>query len=139
MTRLTRRLLAAAIVLVPACGGDESFSPTLETVAGSYEATTFTATESGNTVDLLLLGTTLSITLNENGTTSGRLFAPGLDEDGGDVDVDMAGTWTLQESTVTFNQLGDSFIPGFPFTADRNRLSAEGSSSGATIRVILTK
>jgi hypothetical protein len=45
-----------ALVLAMAlggCGDDDSFSPTTETVAGSYSAATFTVTSAAGTVDLL--------------------------------------------------------------------------------------
>ena len=79
------------------------------------------------------------MTLNQDGTTSGRLFAPGLGVGGTDFDIDLAGTWTLTDGTVTFDQTGDTFVRDVPFTAERNRLSGEGTFSGVTIRVVLTK
>jgi len=91
------------------------------------------------TSDFLNLGATLTLTLNADGTTEGRLLAPGLDEEGGDVDVDLVGTWMLAGSIVTFDQPGDTFLPDLPFTADRDRLTGEETSAGTTTRVILTK
>jgi len=66
---------------VQACG-DESFSPIVENVAGSYQAATLTATLGDLTTDLLDLGSTLTLTLNADGTTEGRLLGPGLGEGG---------------------------------------------------------
>lgn len=71
--------------------------------------------ENGITADLLLLGASLTVVLNQDGTTTGRLLAPGLGENGADVDEDLAGTWTLEGSTVTFDQSGDTFIRDAPF------------------------
>jgi hypothetical protein len=121
-----------------ACGGD-SFSPTVETVAGSYTAGSLTASAAAGTTDLLALGSTVDITLAADGTTSGRLFVPGGAEDGSDLDVDLVGTWTLSGSTVTFNQAGDTFIRDVPFTAGPNRLSGEGTFSGTIVRLVLNK
>jgi hypothetical protein len=79
MRRSRRGLLLFVALLAPGCGDDDTpFSPTMESVAGSYQATTLTATQAGLTLDLLTLGSSLSLTLNQNGTTSGRLFAPAL-------------------------------------------------------------
>lgn len=60
-------------------------------------------------------------------------------ENGADVDEDLAGTWTLESTTVTFDQSGDPFIRDVPFTAERNRLSAEGTFNGVIVRAVLTK
>lgn len=132
------RCMLAGLALF-ACGEGTPFSPTVENVAGSYQATTLTATESGITADLLLLGASLTVVLNQDGTTTGRLLAPGLGQNGADVDEDLAGTWTLEGSTVNFDQPGDTFVRDVPFTAEPNRLSAEGTFDGVIIRVVLTK
>jgi hypothetical protein len=121
------------------CGGEDTFSPTLETVAGSYTASSLTLVSSVGTTDLLALGSTVAITLAPDGTTSGRLFVPGGADDGSDLDVDLSGTWTLSGTTVTFNQAGDSFIRDVEFTAKLNQLNGEGVFSGATVRVVLGK
>jgi hypothetical protein len=140
MTRSVRALFVAAALLAPACGDDETpFSPSVETVSGSYAATSLTATAGGITVNLLQLGGSLTLVLNQDGTTTGRLFAPGLGVNGEDIDQDLAGTWTLDGSTVTFDHPGNTFIRDVPFTAERDRLRAESIFEGATIRATLTK
>jgi hypothetical protein len=133
------RLFLAILPLAASCGGDDPFSPTVENVAGSYEATSLTGTQSGVTVNLLSLGASVEMVLNVNGTTTGRVFAPGLDQGGQDLDVDLAGTWTLQGETVTFSQAGDTFIRDVPFTVGRNRLQGEDTFSGVLVRLTLTK
>lgn len=140
MRAVIRAVRASALALVlGACGGEGSFSPTVETVSGSYTARTLTLTSAVGTTDLLALGSTVAITLAADGTTSGRLFVPGGAEDGSDLDVDLAGTWTLVGTTVTFNQTADSFIRDVEFTAVPNQLNAEGTFSGAIIRLVLRK
>ena len=121
------------------CGGEDPFSPTVESVTGSYAATSLTLTSSVGTTDLLTLGSTVALTLAADGTTSGRLFVPGGDDDGGDLDVDLAGTWTLSGSTVTFNQTGDSFIRDLDFAAGPDQLNGQGEFSGAFVRLVLRK
>jgi hypothetical protein len=133
------KLASVVAFLTLSCGGDEAFTPTVENIAGSYQASSLTGTQSGITVNLLSLGATVAIVLNEDGTTTGRVFAPGLDEGGEDLDVDLAGTWTLQGETVTFNQAGDTFIRDIPFTVGRNRLQGEGTFNTVTVRLTLTK
>jgi hypothetical protein len=135
-----RATIALTLALaLGSCGGEDTFSPTVESVAGSYTASSLTLTSSVGTTDLLALGSTVDITLAADGTTSGRLFVPGGDDDGSDLDVDLAGTWTLSGSTVTFNQTGNSFIREVEFTAGPDQLNGEGEFSGAIVRLVLRK
>jgi hypothetical protein len=139
MKRRASRFAPAALVLLLACGGSDSFTPTEETVAGTYEASTFTLTSFSGTTDLLLAGATVDATLAPDGTTSGRLFVPGAEEDGGDLDEDLTGTWTLAGQTVSFNQTAETFIGEAEFIAGRNTLTAEGTFDGLSIFLQLAK
>jgi hypothetical protein len=139
MRRRAFRFAPAALLLLLACGGSDSFTPTEETVAGTYEASTFTLTSFSGTTDLLLAGATVDATLAPDGTTSGRLFVPGGEEDGSDLDEDLTGTWTLTGQTVTFNQTADTFIGEAEFTAGRNTLTGEGAFDGVSIFLQLVK
>jgi hypothetical protein len=65
--------------------------------------------------------------------------APGGDGAGGDLDQDLAGTWTLSGDTVTFNPTGASVIQGAQFTAARDQLTGEGTFGDQTLRLVLTK
>ena len=136
---ISREVALGLAVALAACGGDDRFSPTVETVVGSYTASTFTLTTSAGTTNLLTSGATVSVTLAADGSTTGRLFVPGGAEDGGDFDADLAGTWALAGSTVTFSQTADTFIRDVAFTATRNRLTAEGTFDEETVRLVLTK
>ena len=131
-------MLALALSAV-ACGDDDSFSPTVETVAGSYTATTFTVSSVVGSVNLLAGGATVTLDLATDGTTTGRLFVPEGELDGSDLDADLTGTWSLTDSTVTFEQSADTFIPDVDFIASSNRLTGEGTFSGGTLLLVLTK
>ena len=74
-----------------------------------------------------------------NGTTTGRLFVPGGNEDGSDLDEDLTGTWSLSNSTVTFSQTADTFIRDAEFTATHDLLTGEGTFNGSTIQLVLGK
>jgi hypothetical protein len=139
MRRRAFRFPQAALLLLLACGGSDSLTPTEETVAGTYEASAFTATGFSGTTDLLLAGATVDATLAADGTTSGRLFVPGGEEDGSDLDEDLTGTWALTGQTVTFNQTADTFIGEAEFIAGRNTLTAEGTFNGLSIFLQLVK
>lgn len=134
MTRITTPL-AFSLALLAAC----SDALTVESVAGSYEATTFTVREGSTTEDLLAAGASINLTLTAAGTTSGRLFVPGGAEDGSDFDADLTGAWALSGKQVTFDHAADTFIRDMPFTADDGRLSGEATFSGATLRVVLER
>lgn len=136
MARL-RGLLLGSIVGLAACDGPTL--PTVDSVAGAYRATTFTVEQGGVTEDILAKGGLINLTLNRDGTTAGRLFAPGGGEDGSDFDADLTGTWSLTGTLVTFQHEADTFVRDVPFTVSDDRLSAEATFSGVTLRVVLTK
>ena len=130
-----RWLVIALAATLVACG--EPFVPSLESIAGSYSATTFTTTTGGTTTNQLFAGAEFTITLTAAGTTTGRLFVPGGGAGGGALDADLAGTWTLTGSTVEFTQTADTFVRDMIFTASAGRLRGGDTFSGTTIRVIL--
>ena len=138
MRSLTLRGSTLALTIALAACGDD-FSPTVENVAGSYAASTFTQRTDAGTTDLLALGAVVSIELAEDGTTTGEIFIEGAGEGGGDLDEDLAGTWTLTGSTVIFDQDADTFIRDVEFTADEDRLTGEDTFDDVTIRLVLTK
>lgn len=140
MQSVIRRMFGLALTLgALACGGDDPFTPTMETVAGSYTATTFTLSSVVGEINLLAGGATVTLNLASNGTTTGRLLVPDGNGDGSDLDADLTGTWSLTDSTVTFEQSADTFIPDVDFVASANRLTGEGTFSGGTLRLVLTK
>lgn len=132
------RMGIVGLALATGCGGD-SFTPTEETVAGSYSATVLTLTTGGQTTDYLALGATVDLTLAADGTTTGRLFVPGGAEGGGNLDADLAGTWDLNGRVVTFNQTADTFIRDSEFSAGENTLTGQEIFSGTTVRLVLAR
>ncbi|MEP6550544.1 MAG: hypothetical protein ABJB95_05140, partial [Gemmatimonadales bacterium] len=108
--------LTAFPAVLFACG--DSTSPQLS-VVGSYEAVVFATTPSGGTPrDELQAGSTFTITLNSDGSTSGHLFVaangttPALN-------ADMAGTWTRNGNSVSFTQTADTFVRNMTFAVQR--------------------
>ena len=62
------------------------------------------------------------------------------DEDRGEVvDEDMAGSWTLEGTTVSLNQSADTFIRDLPLTVDGNTLTGEATYVGAQVHLILSR
>lgn len=70
---------------------------------------------------------------------SGRLFVPGADEDGGNIDENLVETWTLSGNVVRLQHEADTFIRDMPFEFGNDRLTGEQTFSGTTIRVVLTR
>ena len=131
----TLRLLAVAALL--ACS--DAFKPNIENVAGAYNLQSLITTDVTDTTDWVAAGTTLSLALNRNGTTTGHIFAPGAGAGGSDFEADLAGTWTLTGDTVRFTQTADTFLRDMAFTAGENRLSGDQTFGGTRIRALLTK
>jgi hypothetical protein len=75
------------------------------------------------------------MTLASDGSTTGRLFIPGGAEDGGDLDEDLVGTWTLAGSTINFNQIADTFIRDVEFAVG---LTGTGTFEDETLRLVLS-
>lgn len=133
------RCLALGLALAAAGCGDDAFDPTNENVAGAYSAETFTVTRAGGVEDLLALGAEVTIALAADGTTTGRLFVPDGEEEGGDLERDLTGTWTLADDIVTFDHESDTFIRDVQFTPTEGRLTSEGIFGPETLRLVLRK
>lgn len=132
--------MRAAIVLVLtafALGCEDTAEPTPSVVEGAYEAVAFTASMNGTVIDHLAAGAELEITLAEDGTTTGLLFIPGADEGGGDLQADLAGSWTLDGGIVTFDQVADTFVRDMPFEYRDGRLLGDATFSGVRVQVTL--
>ncbi len=130
--------LAVAVVAAVACS--DAFTPTTENVAGDYSLEKLLIiTDTGGTSDWRAAGSTFTISLATNGTTTGHLFIPGGDEGGGDFNRDMAGTWALSGDTVSFDQAADSFVRDYVWSARANRIVTDRTIPGVRVIVVLTK
>jgi hypothetical protein len=150
----TKRTLASLpllfILALGACeqspsGIDPSLAA-MQKVAGSYVAssaygaTRFNTIIEGQTTNWLAKGAVLQINLSADGTTTGRLLVPGMDEGGGDFDKDLAGRWSLKGDTVHFEQSADTFVRDMPFLVRGNTLQGDGDfGNGNRIQVTFTK
>jgi hypothetical protein len=139
MPSISLRSAALAIaIFLASCGDDDSFSPAPDDVSGSYSASSFTVTDSSETVDLLATGASVQITLASDGATTGRLLLPGGDPNG-DHDEDLAGTWTLSGDKVTISPRGPSVLRFTEFTVAPDQLTGERVLSGETLHLVLTR
>jgi hypothetical protein len=141
---MTGRAFAAALVVLAMTGcQNESNFVTVQTgrviraeVVGTYDAIEMSATLGGATTDVLAAGGSLVLTLDVLVNTSGRLIAPGLGPDGGNLDQDLAGTWTFNPITGVVNLALDeeSFVGAITYessrTADFLSIRLSGSAAG---------
>jgi len=141
--RISRSLLLIGLpALVLACGGSDE--PSSSPYAGSYVATSWTTTGNSGHQDQLLAGSTLQITLNPNGTTTGHLHvaASGANPV---FDADMAGSWAVSGNTVVdFTQAADTFVKDMLFTVGSNiqgiiTLTGDKTFSVTQIQITLTR
>jgi hypothetical protein len=123
-----------------ALSGCESTAPELADVTGSFTATAFTTSSGGGTpIDQLAAGATVTLVLNSDHTTSGRLFAPG--EDG--IDASLVGTFAYDEekAELTLQHDADTFLRDMRFevSEDDGRVRLEGSEtfSGTVVSITL--
>lgn len=135
------RALFLILVLVAAagCDDDPTYPPTMADIAGTYTATRLEVTSGGSTMDMLAAGTELEITLLLNGTTEGRLFIPEGEDDGSDVEADLAGAWSVASWEVTFSHPADTFVRDMAFTWDDGTLRGDEMLGGERVVVVLTR
>lgn len=141
MRAVIRGAMLCLALTLAACGDDDDdgFDPTVDDVAGSYSASAFTLASGNGEFDLLAFGATVTATLNADGTTTGRLQVPGGVGGQGAIDEDLAGTWSLSGTTVTFSPSASSLISDVDFAVGPNTLTGEGIYMGAVLLLVLTR
>ena len=87
-------------MLGAACSDDDPTAPTMSQVAGSYRATTFTATSGAATLDVLQSGGSLTAQFDASGTVTGHVKIPSEA-----VDEDFAGTWKIDGGEVEIEEV----------------------------------
>jgi hypothetical protein len=136
-TQRCARTLTASVFLAAALACDDPTGPSVEAVAGTYTATQLTTTEGGTITNQLAAGASITLTLNANGTTSGRFIVPGAPEE------DLTGTWTLRGSIVNLSHSADTFLRDTAFQVRGNTLVGDETFASWTatvrVRVTLTK
>ena len=137
---MLRKSWVLAGMLLVSCGGDDSFNPTPQTVAGTYQLTTLKETQNGITLDHLALGVTAELILAPQGTATGHLFAPHSAEDGSDLDTDVTGGWSLSGTTVTLSLDQDLLFNGLTLTAEPNQLRGNQTLPGnIAVEIVFTR
>jgi len=118
------RLGFAAAVLLMACGGDGS-GPRPNEFAGTWNATKYQFTNKANTaqkVDVISLGATLVVILDQNGTYQATLTMPG------DAPEVTTGTWDASVDVFTIRETGSTGEMQFDYTLSGNTLTLSGAN-----------
>lgn len=139
MPCVRRFMLAVTATAMMACGDDNPTEPAA--LAGSYRATTFRVTPTGQpTADILVQGGSLSITIADNGSTTGSLVVPATLGGGPALNASMAGTVVRSGNSVQFQQSADTFVRDLTFTVNGSTLQAtDQQAGGARFTVTLTR
>lgn len=106
-----RKMLIGLAIATGLTGcGDGETAPS-NSVAGSYVATVFHVTPTGQAlIDVLANGGSLMITISSSNTTTGSLNLPSSVTGGQPFIASMVGTVSVTNSSIGFHQSADSFV-----------------------------
>lgn len=119
--------LIALAFAVGACDDDGPTDPSVGDVVGVYSATEFRIVEGEDETDILAEGGSIILDLAPDGTMQAQVFAPGAEEGGGDLDVNVFGTWELEGSIVTLDHDEDFFLRDIDFRFEDDDRTLSGS------------
>ena len=112
--RKSRTMLLMGFPLLLAC--EESTSPP-DSAVGSYAAVSFITTPTGGAPrNEIQAGSTLTLNLVGDGSTSGHLHIAAPTAGSPPFDADMSGTWVQNGLTVDISQGVDTFVRDMLFT-----------------------
>ncbi len=125
--------LIGALVIA---GCEDSNEP--DPAVGTYVATSLVTTENGVPFNHIANGSTITLTLNSGGSTTGALH---FEAAGGDPDYDanLNGTWTRTGSTVELSHSADTFLRDTSISFNGNTLTGDETFGGVRIQVTLTR
>jgi hypothetical protein len=142
LRRLRRLAVLPALAIAASCG-DLSTSVVPDVIPGTYAATSFRVTPTGQpTVDVIQAGGSLTITIAEDRTTDGTLFMPaGLIGPGSPaVQESMAGTLTQRpDGTYFFQQTADTFVRDLIWTQFTDAFVSTTNLNGTQFQIALQK
>ncbi len=135
--RIALTVFASATVL--GCGSD---TPTeVPTLAGTYQASTFQVTPTGqSTIDALSQGAVLSVVIAANNATTGTLTLPASVTGDVALTASMAGTAVRTGANVAFQQSADTFVRDLTWTLGATTLAVtDQTAGGARFTIVLTR
>ena len=125
-----RKAVAGLLLGSLACSGTEMVgSSTL--LAGTYRADHFMVTPQGESEkDVLAAGGSLVITIEADGSTTGSLNIPASVTGGAAFNASMAGTATVTQLTVEFEQQADTFVRDLIWLRIEGKLTVINAAAG---------
>ena len=138
---VARALAIASIALATlvACDDDDPMAP--EELTGTYVATTFRVTPTGQAaIDVLAEGGSLSVTIASNNAATGTLFIPASATGGQDLTASMSGTVVRSGNTIELQQAADTFVRDLTWTVGATTLAVVNQTAGgASFTITLTR
>ena len=118
------RIVLVASFAVAACGGGSNpNAPSAQTLAGTWKATRAefaNASNSSQRVEIVALGTTLTLTLDAGGTYSQKITDPGQ------AGQTTSGTWSASKDVLTLKPTGVTGNTQFDMTLSGSTLTLNG-------------
>lgn len=122
------------------CGSDSTAPKSA--LPGLYAPSQWVTTGASGQTNQLLAGSTLSLTLDFDGKTSGHLHVAAAGSNPA-FDADMTGTWSESGNKVTFSQPADTFVRDLTFNVVPNgdtwSLSTDQVVNGTRIQLTLDR
>ena len=141
MSLMKTGMTVTALAALVACGSDTT-ALSNDPVVGPYFATEFVTTGSFGQINQLGAGSTATIDLLANGTTTGHLHVVATAASPA-FDADLAGTWRRTGNVVTFSQNADTFLRDMDFNvvpaSTGVALEADQVFSGVRIQITLSE
>lgn len=131
---------ALSLVVVPlSVGCDDATGPSMDNLAGAYEASVLTIQYPDRAEDGLSGGGSIELVLLPNGLTEGEISLPGGAEAGTDLRASLSGSWSLSEGIVRLEHAADTFLRDVELGVIGDRLLGQADFSDFMIFVILDR
>lgn len=133
-------LTSIAGLCVVACGSDGPTAAELE-LPGTYSATVFSVVIGAQPpVNVLSAGGSLTLTIRQDGVTSGTLIIPGQLTGAEPETMSMAGLAIRTDELVSFQQSADSFVRDLSWELTTTGLRVVNQVAGsAAFTIVLTR
>jgi len=131
-------LAYALVISVTACGSDDEGLVAPFEVSGTFTATELKTTTAGVTTNQLAAGASVSLVLNSDGSTLGRLIIPASTSPA--IDASLVGRWALlANGDVDLTMAADTFLRDMIFSVSGNTLVGDQTFGTTRIQIVLTK
>ena len=138
--RISTLAFTGALLLGAACSDDDDpTGPSVAQVVGTYQATTFTASGGGISLDILDDGGSLEMTFAESGVVTGHVTIPSDDVEEA-IDEDFSGRWKIDNGKIEIEDVSeDTLVEDLNFTVVGNTLVADRTFDNVRVQLTLTR